>query len=238
LQHNTYSAIAAENPYVDPYHDVANTNYKYIVSGGFKGKLSSKTNYVAEASWSAVEKQHFYIIDGVDIFKPTSNSPLRRLDNTFSLVYDDVNIMKLSGEVLHSVSDNFSIHLSGNYYSYDLKSLDKPWQMPNYDFTLSGVYKPTEQIKFTTDIFVIGKRTALIRDFDPYMPLSSTVAAPSLKEIQMDPIIDLNVGAEYQFSPKLNFFAKLNNFSFQKYEQWLGYTNKGLNWMAGISYSF
>jgi hypothetical protein len=57
-------------------------------------------------------------------------------------------------------------------------------------------------------------------------------------EIQMDPIIDLNVGVEYQFSPKLNFFAKLNNFGFQRYEQWLGYTNKSFNWLAGISYSF
>ncbi len=229
LQHNTYSAIAAENPYVDPYHDVANTNYKYIVSGGFKGKLTSKTNYVAEASYSAIEKQHFYILYGQDVFNLSSVGP-RSLNNTFDWVYDDVNILKLSGEVMHSVSDNFSVRLLGNYYSYDLKSIAKPWQMPDFDFTLSGVYKPAEQIKFTADIFAVGKRSALISE----LPNSSK---PSLV-VNMDPIIDLNVGAEYQFSPKLNFFAKLNNFGFQKYEQWLGYTNKGLNWMAGISYSF
>ena len=229
LQHNTYSSIAAENPYVDPYHDVANTNYKYIVSGGFKGKLSSKTNYVAEASWSAVEKLHFYMLYGQDVLNLSPTGP-QSLNNTFSWVYDDVNILKLSGEVMHSVSDNFSIHLLGNYYSYDLKSLDKPWQMPNFDLTFSAIYKPTEQLKFSSDIFVVGKRTALISE----LPSSSW---PSLV-VQMDPIIDLNVGVEYQFSPKLNFFAKLNNFGFQKYEQWLGYTNKGLNWMAGISYSF
>jgi len=236
LQHNTYSSIANENPYVDPYHDVANANYKYIFSGGFKGKFSPKTNYVAEASYSAVKKQHFYYTDGMDIFRPAST--LRRLNNTFNVMYDDVNILKLSGEVMHSVSDNFSLHLLGNYYSYHLKSLDKPWQMPNFDLTISGVYKPTEQLKFTSDIFIVGKRTALIRDFDSSMLLSSLGAVPSLIEVQMDPIIDLNVGAEYQFTPKLNFFARLNNFGFQKYEQWLGYTNKGLNWMAGISYTF
>jgi hypothetical protein len=66
------------------------------------------------------------------------------------------------------------------------------------------------------------------------MPVSSL---PSL-ELKMNSFIDLNVGGEYQFTDQLNFFAKLNNFGFQKYEQWLGYTNKGLNWMAGISYSF
>jgi hypothetical protein len=231
LQQNTYSAIAAENPYVDPYHDVANTNYKYIVSGGFKGKLSSKTNYVADATYSVIEKQHFYILYGQDVLNLSPTGPLS-LNNTFNWVYDDVNILKLSGEVMHSVSDNFSIHLLGNYYSYDLKSLDKPWQMPNFDLTFSAIYKPTEQLKFSSDIFVVGKRTALVSELP-----SSSSSWPSLV-VNMDPIIDLNVGAEYQFSPKLNFFAKLNNFGFQKYEQWLGYTNKGLNWMAGISYSF
>ena len=236
LQHNTYSAIAAENPYVDPYHDVKNANYKYIVSGGFKGKFTPKTNYVAQASYSVVEDQHFYYTDGMDVFKAAST--LRRLNNTFDVMYDDVNILKLTGEVMHSVSDNFSLHLLGNYYSYEMKTLEKPWQMPDFDLTLSGVYKPIEQLKFSADIFMVGKRTALIRDFDSSMLLTNLGAVPSYKEVQMDPIIDMNIGAEYQFSPKLNFFFKLNNFGFQKYEQWLGYTNKSFNWLAGISYSF
>jgi hypothetical protein len=231
LQHNTYSGIATENRYVDPYHDVKNTLYEYVLSGGFKGKLSSKTNYVAEVNYSTVKDQHFYYTDGMDIYIPASS--LRRLNNTFNWVYDDVNILKLSGEVLHSVSDNFSLHLIGNYYSYDLKTLGNAWQMPNFDVTISGIYKPTGQLKFTTDIFVIGKRTALIRNSD-----SLKLKETSEIQVNMDPIIDLNVGAEYQFSPKLNFFVKLNNFGFQQYEQWLGYTNKSFNWLAGISYSF
>jgi len=131
---------------------------------------------------------------------------------------------------LHSVSDNFSIHLSGNYRSYDLKTLPFAWQMPKFDLTLSGVYKATDQLRFTTDIFVVGSRTALISE-----PLSSS--APS-HTVKMDPIIDLNTGVEYQFSEKLNFFLQLNNFGFQKYEQWLGYTNKGFNGLVGASYKF
>lgn len=240
LQHNTYSAIATENPYVDPYHDVLNTNYKYIYSGGFKGKLSSKTNYVTEASYSKVNDQHFYIIESQNIFDPAAMN--RSLNNTFSWIYDDVNILKLSGEVLHSVSDNFSLHLLGNYYSYNLKSLQNAYQMPNFDLTFSAVYQPAGPLKFTTDIFVIGSRTALVRDFNLPLPTGQNPNPIKLvnsdKVVNMDPIIDLNVGAEYQFSNKLNFFVKLNNFGFQKYEQWLGYTSRGFNWLAGISYSF
>lgn len=229
LQHNTYSNIAAENPYVDPFHDVLNANYKYIVSGGLKGKISSKTNYLTEASYSKVNDQHFYILYGRDVL---NLSPIgaRSLNNTFDWLYDDLKVLKLSAEVMHSVSENFSLRLLGNYYSYELETIEKAWQMPNFDVTFSGIYKPTEQLKFTTDIFVVGKRTALVSE-------PSFSSAPS-KTVEMDPIIDLNVGGEYQFSEKLNFFAKLNNFGFQRYEQWLGYTNKSLNWMAGISYSF
>ena len=228
MQHNTYSAIAAENPYVNPDHDVENAKHAYILSGGLKGKLTSKTNYVTEVSYSLVKDQHFYYIESSNHTNP--NATPRWLNNTFSVLYDDVKVLKLSAEVLHSVSDNFSLRLSGNSYSYDLTRLEKPWQMPNSDITFSGIYQATDQLVFNADIFFVGQRTALISE-----PESSSV--PST-QVVMDPIIDLNVGAGYQFSEKLNLFVKLNNFGFQKYEQWLGYTNKGLNGLAGISYSF
>jgi len=231
LQHNTYSTIATENRYVDPYHNLKNTLYEYVLNGGFKGKLSSKTNYVAEVSYAMLKDQYFFYNSATDWLLPESS--LRKFDNTFDWLYDDVNILKLSGEILHAVSDNFSIHLLGNYYSYDLKTLTKPWQMPNFDVTFSGVYKPTSQLKFSTDIFLVGKRTALIRDDD-----SSMMFPTNEIQLNMDPVIDLNAGVDYQFNDKLNFFFKLNNFGFQKYEQWLGYTNKSFNCLAGISYSF
>lgn len=78
--------------------------------------------------------------------------------------------------------------------------------------------------------FLIGDRTALISEGD--------VSSVPSREVNMDPIIDLNVGAEYRFSDKLSIFGKVNNLGFQKYEQWLGYTDKGFNWLAGISYLF
>jgi hypothetical protein len=138
---------------------------------------------------------------------------------------------------MHSVSDNFSLHLLANYYSYDLKIQSNAWQMPDFDLTFSGIYKATEQLKFTTDIFVVGSRTALIVNYSSLNLPQVKLGTENIK-IKMDPIINLNVGAEYKFSDRLNFFAKLNNFGFQKYEQWLGYTNKGFNLLAGISYSF
>lgn len=242
LQHNTYSAITYENPYVDPYHDVANTNFKYILSGGLKGRIGSKTNFVTGATYSVVNDQHFYFLESRSFYDLRATD--RYLNNTFSWVYDDVNVLKLTGELLHSVSDNISVHLVGNYYNYHLKTLTTPWQMPNFDLTLSGSYKPSDSpLKFTAEVYLIGKRTALILDnpgnVTP-MPFytASTLPETTRLTIPMNPIVDLNAGLEYRISKPLSFFAKANNFGFQKYEQWLGYTSKSLNWLAGISYSF
>jgi len=102
--------------------------------------------------------------------------------------------------------------------------------MPNFDLTFSGIYKASDKLKFTTDIFIVGSRTALISE-----PLFSSVPSTTMN---MDPIVDLNAGVEYQFRERLNFFLKLNNFGFQKYEQWLGYTNKSFNGLLGASYKF
>ena len=232
VQHNTYASIAAENPYVDPYHDVKNSRYQVVVSGGFKGRLSSKTNFVAEASYSVVKDQHFYVLYGTDIYNVSAGSS--SLNNTFDWVYDDLNILRLSGEILHSVSEKFSIHLLGKYNSYDMETLPAAWQLPKIDLTLSGFYQATEKLKFSTDIFVVGKRTALITE---YSSVNSSTPPASL-EISMDPIIDLNAGVEYQFSKKMNFFFQLNNLGFQKYEHWLGYTSKGFHALVGASYKF
>jgi len=233
LKSNTYSAVANENPYVDPYHDAANTNYKSIFYGGLKGKLGARTNYVIEVSYSNVKNQHFFTTESNNLYDDWGIG-ISKLNNTFSLVYDDMKVLKLSGEVMHSVSDNFSLHLFGNYYSYDLKTQNIAWQIPNFDVTFSSLYKPIESLKFNVDIFVVGERTALISDFSP----NYSLAPPTSHEILMDPIIDMNAGADYQLSKSLNVFVKLNNFGFQKYEQWLGYTSKGFNWLAGITYTF
>lgn len=234
LKQNSYSEITAENKYVDPFHDIKSSNNKLVLSGGLKGKFTRKTNFLAEASYSMIDDQHFYITTTSNYFvNLTSN--LRKYNNTFSWMYDDVNALKLTGELLHSVSEKFSLHLKGNYYSYKTENIEKAWNMPNYDFTVSTVFNPEGPLKFTADIFLIGERTALISDYN--LSLSS-LSGNTLHKVELDRIIDLNAGIDYKFSEKLSFFGKLNNFGFQKYEQWLGYTSKGVNGLIGLSYSF
>ncbi|MDX9883634.1 MAG: hypothetical protein RBS73_16355 [Prolixibacteraceae bacterium] len=230
--HNVYSKIAAENPYSEPGHDIRNTEYQYILSGGIRGKFSSKTNYRAGVSYSGIKDMHFYHAYGLDNYLPAS--PSRTLYNTLGAMYDDVKLLQLTGEIFHAASENLSFHLEGNYYSYELETLAQPWHMPEFDLDMSLIYKTGGPLSFTLDAYVIGKRQVLFVDS------WSSMIPPGFTETiyPMDPVFDLNASIEYQYNEKLGFFLQLNNFAFQRYETWAGYANQGFNALAGINFSF
>lgn len=229
---NVYSKIADENPFAAPGHDIRDTEYQYILSGGIRGKLSSKTNYRAGVSYSGIKNMHFYYAQGFDYYLLAS--PIRTLNNTLGVVYDDLNLLKFTGELFHAASDKLSLHLQGNYYSYDLKTLAQPWHLPEFDLDLSLIYKTDGPLTFALDAYIIGKRQALFVDN------WSNMILPGFTETvySMDPVFDLNASAEYRYNEKVSFFLRLNNFAFQRYETWLGYTNQGFNALAGVSFLF
>lgn len=233
LDQNIYSKIANENPFARPNHDVRDSEYQYILSGGIKGKFSSKTNFTTQVSYSGIKNMHFYYLSGLDYMRPAGFT--RTLNNSFDVLYDDLKLLKLTGEVFHVASENLRFHLRGNYYSYALDELTEAWNMPEFDLNLSVIYKPEGPLTFTLDSYVIGKRKMLLMDYSTLL----TFAPVDPKMIlQSDPIFDLNASVEYQFRENLSFFIRLNNFAFQKNETWLGYANQGFNALAGVSLSF
>ncbi len=110
--------------------------------------------------------------------------------------------------------------------------------MPSWDANFSVGYKVNEQLSLSADIFLIGQRKALI--IEEQNPLDLTLAAtgPMYKSNNLDTAFDLNVKGNYQITSKFSVFAQLNNFGFQKYQQWFGYPVQSFNFLAGVSYSF
>ena len=238
LQQNHYSAIVQENPFVNPFQDIQNTEYQYIIKGGIKGKFSPRFNYRFQADYASIKNQHFYILNDEEHISGLATDNLIRRSNTFDVLYDDLKQLRIGGEFYYTASDLVNFHLSGNYYSYQLKNLDQPWQMPEFEATISTILNPEGPLKFNADIFFVGERKALIVSKTYKNINASNILIIDNKTFNMSSIIDLNFGMEYQYSPKLSFFGRANNFAFQKYENWLGYAQQGFNLLAGISYSF
>lgn len=239
LHHNHYSAIAYQNPFVDPEHDVRNHFEKFRFYGGFDGKFGPRTNFKIQADYSMFAGQPFYYLSAFRM--PTMGmlpGPLL-VNNTFKVLYDDMDQLKFNAEIAHMVTDKFNLVISGNYYKYTLNEQEKPWNLPEFDATLSLGYKITDQLAVSTEVYVIGKREAMIWDLGLWDSSPSSLApAASIQVIPLDTAIDLNFKATYEVTRKFSLFAQLNNFGFQQYERWLGYPVQSFNFLGGLSYSF
>ena len=238
---NYYSKIAYENPFADPTHNVRNSMQRIRFYGGFDGKLSKKTAFKVSGEYGITADQPlFYLNEGYYLDPQYNPAPLL-VDNTFSVLYDDVNRMKLNAEIYHASSDKLNLLFSVNYYNYKLKEQEEAWNLPKWDATVTIGYKITEQLSVNADIFMIGERKALIiENPDPTIAYPANVLPPSpiYKSNSLKSIFDINLKANYQMTSKFGLFAQINNLGFQGYERWLGYPVQSFNFLAGISYAF
>lgn len=214
LEENTMIKITTENPYLKPATRVENTNHKLIGYGGFEGLLSSNSGYRAEVSFNTVENAYFFIND-------TSNM----LMNQFITVSDNYEMIKFSGELWYSPFSFLDFYLKGNYRSYNMASLDKPWQTPSFNMNFRASYNFKEKIYAKLDIIQVGERYAY------------NFTQPD-EPIVLDPIRDLNLGLEYKYSQVLSGFVEFNNLLSKQYYLWNQYPSQKLNVMLGFSYKF
>lgn len=233
LKHNRYGDIAYENYWTDPLHNVLNTDYAFIISGGLKGKISHEISYNVGLKYSKVKDLYFYVLNSFD--DPSSSSVPAPLiyRNSFDLTYDNAGITNFSGEFSYLSGKDFSVILRGNYYNYSLDALPFAPHKPNFDLTASAGFRIMERLTAFTDFEVQGSRKALVYQLSP-LP----AVLPVQKVFQIDPSIQLNLGATYELTSKFKLFGRVDNLLNKQNERWLGYTSQGLRMMAGVTFSF
>ncbi len=59
-----------------------------------------------------------------------------------------------------------------------------------------------------------------------------------MQAIEAKPIIDLNIGAQYNINKWLSCYLQLNNYLNRKHDIFYGYQSQGINFLAGVSWSF
>lgn len=241
---NHYSKIAYENPFVDPTHDVKNSMEKFRFYGGFDGKFATKTNFKISADYSIFKNQAlYYLYEHILPLAGQIPNP-SVVDNTFRVFYDHMDRLKFNVEIFHASTSSLDLLFSGNYYSYKMENEEKAWNLPDWDANLSLSYSVTEQLKVSTDLYLIGKRTALILENTKLETESKYLFNPATaenvirKSFILDTAFDLNFNANYQLSQQFSVFAQLNNIGFQKYQRWFGYPVQSFNFLGGVSYAF
>lgn len=212
LESNNFRRTVEENPYVVPGLSLRPTSHRLIGYVGLKGKFSDAVGYNLKGSYHIIDDQYFFVND--------SSSALM---NQFTVVYDDMTMLKLHGELSLQPSDSWKILLEGNYYNYTLVREDHPWNKPSFDGSLLARYNMGDKILVKAGVSAIGSRyyENFTPDLEETLPLT----------------IDANLGIEYRYSKLLSFWLNLNNLAAQKYYLFHNYPSYRFRAMVGLTYA-
>lgn len=213
LESNSNRQVVEENPFIVPTLSVRPTSHKIIGYAGLKGHITKAVSYNLKASYSIIDDAYFYVNDSSDL-----------LGNQFNVVYDDITMSRLYGELAIRPSDSWKVFLKGNYYSYiTMVKEDRPWNKPEFDISLQVRYNMGDKIILDAGIFTIGSRY-----FENYNPA---------EEETLPLTFDLNLGIEYRYSKLLSFWVKFNNMTAQSYYLYNQYPSYRFRAMLGFNYA-
>ena len=217
LEKNSFRNLSATNPFIVSAPSYVNTFNTYTAFGGLRGVLSSKTSYDAKVSYGNYKNMAFFLID-YDNF----------LSNKFKVVYNEVNLLQVNGQVKYQLQEKINVIAKGTYYKYSLDSNAYAWHKPDFDITLSGIYNLKSKFIVKADLFYIAKQWTQQRI------LTNNVA--ELKPIQLKGIADINLSAEYRYSKMMSFFINFNNIGNIRYYRWDRYPTQRFSVMAGLTF--
>lgn len=225
MERTTLQNITEKNLFISPVMPWDFVYDKFNIYGGFLSNISSSFNFNGSISSSTYDNYPFFMTDHSSYLK-----------NSFTLIYDNLSVVKLKGELEFIKSEHINLSLNGAYFHYKTNQ-EHAWYKPAYEFGFTGKYDMQNKIIITAKAEINGPVWAGI----PYSnPLFNGVGpAPFIIESQkLKGWTDISLGAEYRFTKALAFWIDLNNLTNSKYNRWVNYRSYGINLLGGVSYSF
>jgi hypothetical protein len=223
LERSTYKSITTFNPFIVTDPELKSVSEKFRIYGGIRGTITKNVSFNLKAKYSDFDNFIYFVNDS--LYSPGSQ---------FTLLYDDLNVLNLTGEVTINQTDKLRLLVRGDYFIYTTGSEDYAWNQPSTKFTFSGTYNLQDKFTITAEVYTEGKRKfkslAPIRDQDPEKDGSYTV--------DLKGYADVNLAVEYRYTKRLSAFVKFNNMFASKYYRWYGYNVQRFNAMMGATYSF
>jgi hypothetical protein len=224
LEKNSFRSMSTINPFVLSDLTYKNTDNKYTGFAGLRGALSSNTSYDVKASYGHYNNMAFYMVD----YNQRSTDNI--MGNKYKIVYMNTNLLTVSGQVKYQFREKINISAKGNYYGYTITDTSNvyPWHKPNYDITLSANYNLKSKLIFKADIFAIGNQWA--------QQQTNVNGVITQKSVQLNGIVDVNLGMEYRYTKMLSAFVSFNNIGNFRYYRWDQYPTQKFNCMFGLTF--
>ncbi len=215
-EYSEYDLITA-NPFVSHIVKSSFANVTYHFYGGIRARFFEQADLRLEVNQSHIDDMPFFITDYSVVYA-----------NKFIAVYDKADLLKVKADVGYHFEKKLEIR-DALEWAHFITNMEKPWHVPELINTLSIKYNIQEKIMLNVEFIYYGKMYA------PAKPVGTETIG---KAISLDARPDLNLGVEYKYSRLIGAFLNVNNILNKNYPLWYNYPSKGINVLAGLSFSF
>lgn len=209
LQKNTYLNFAQENPFINYDIMLENSRIEDRMAG-FKGS-AGQFSYNARFSNKVIKQMPLFVNDTLNMSR-------------FNVIYDkSLTVININMEAGYDWNKKLRSLLTFDFMLYEPDGEAKAWHLPMVNTSFSTSYLLKEKLLMRAELF--GVAGAFARDING--------DAQKIKGM-----LDINLGADYQFTKYLSFFAQLNNLANFRYQKWYNYPTFGFNAMVGVQFRY
>jgi hypothetical protein len=222
IKKKTFGEFFKENPYVISSVSILNTNQKFYIYGGLRGKITSSVSFDFNGSHEQIENMPLFVND-------TSFS----FQNRFNVRYDKVTVNSIYAAFTYAKVEKLNIRLSANYYQYSTTNELYAWNKPNFKLGLNIDYNLSNKFLVGLNLYFVGERKAA-----SLTPVAGINPEQGIYVINLKSYVDLNLKFEYRYTQRLSGFVTINNLLSAKYDLWHLYKVQPFFAMLGATYSF
>lgn len=213
VQWNGWSNLLTQNEFLDDSLSIFNIEVRSEFGGGIKGSINKKLMLDANLMLANLEKLPIYVPSATD-------------SSRYTVTYDDepVSRVKLDAQLDYSPTSISTYGASLEVYSYSVSSLDRPWHLPGYVFSVYTSHNIKEKLIVSANILAMGGIKA---------PANINFGIANL-----DAFADVGLKARYLITNRASAFINVDNLFNNEYERYLGYPVRGLTFKIGGQYRF
>ena len=227
-----FSDVIEENPFTSPLCNptLRVQNVKLAFEGGVRTNIIEIVDLHLGVRYRHTENDPFFVyhIPDADLY-PSGWDPVL---NTFDLVYDETQLVKVMADVRVKLRNSLTADLGFAYNSCKPKTEQYAWYRPTMEGKLKVTYDVNDKLAFNTTFLYQGGRYAKVWDgVVDWQNFNFT--AEKLKDV-----FDLSIGADYKVNDQITAFALLDNVAHQKYQLYYNYPVTGIQFFAGVKLRF
>jgi len=227
LTQNSYKDYVNKNPFVSPTLNIERTSEQYNAYVGIKGLVMSNISFNIKASYGNEKDKALFKLNPSKTNGTINVEKGYEAANSFQVVYDDINTIKVNGEVIVDWTKEFKFGGNIEFNSYNLKNQAEAWNLPMIKATLITKYNKKKWNAGAELFFASDREDNLIIEV-PY----------DIQRITNKSYFDININGLYNLNDKFSIFVNLNNILNSNYQEYTNFKVQGFQVLGGVKYKF